>query len=657
METLKMLRRRYQVYWIWVMLLVFMAVVTGVCNQLSVREVTLFICFQFFCVLLPGVATLILAPIKNLRSIERLVLSYTIGYIWTILVYAAVMITVGREYVRIVFILATVVAGVIILFQKKKVIQLTEILQEKSDGGIWILTILSVFLISLFGFSLRWKAPYISGINYYEGDFLYWAGDIVALTKKIPPVNFRSLYSDYRYHYLGAMQQAAVSSVTGITVIKTAACFSYIESTVLVGLSTYVIVSRIIKNRTAQIVAILLMLFSTGYEIGAGPTTYIWHMHLLPMSYNIAQSLGLIVVLLLLIQLRNDTIDKWNMIICLCCLLCCAGTKSATGAVIICGFLFSYLYIFLSRCSKKVTCLTMGGMLGVFVLIGIYLWPTVQAYQIAIVVPRIYLRTGEGIAESVYACIDWFLGYVEVIVKINFWTLIPTVIYGAYLIIHKDIKREHTLFLGIIAVGTLAGYFFRFNGASQMYFTMITFPFAGLMTGCCIDEIFSYYGSRKIQYVTAGCISIIVIFFVLCANYKGYFQKFLVTGLKNIDFPETAEEGDLIFSVTQAECEAYCWIHENTEPDAFLMSDRGLEDSRDPVGIFAERYMYCYADEESKEQGRACFEGDQTKIDLFIDQGVDYIVQTKDRSPKFNCPADMGEVVFENEEVAVYEVL
>ncbi len=65
-----------------------------------------------------------------------------------------------------------------------------------------------------------------------------------------------------------------------------------------------------------------------------GPT-YIWHMYLLPMSYNIAQSLGIVVVLLLLIQLRNDKIDKCNFILCLCCLICCAGTKSAAGAVII----------------------------------------------------------------------------------------------------------------------------------------------------------------------------------------------------------------------------------------------------------------------------------------------------------------------------------
>lgn len=655
MDSLKVMCRRYRIYGILAVLIIFMSVVTGICNQLSLGEITRFICFQFFCVLFPGCAIMTLTPIKNLKSMEKLLLTYASGYIFTLLIYMAVMITVGREYVRGVFILTAVLAGVVILLKLRNMDSLSDALMEEPNGGIWIWTILVVFLISLFGFSLRWKAPYAAGINYYEDDFLFWAGDIVALTKKVPPVNFRDLNPDYRYHYLGAMQQAVISNVTGITAVKTAACFSYIESVVFVALSTCAIVGRTIKNKTVQALAVLLMLFSTGYEIHMGPT-YIWHMYLLPMSYNIAQSLGLTVVLLLLIQLRNDRIDKQNLGLCLLCLIFCAGTKSAAGAVIICGFLFTYMYVFFSRTSKKAAYITVGFMLGIFVVLGLYLWPTVRAYQIAIRVPRIYLRTGEGIAQSVYACIDWGLGYVEEVVKMNFWTFVPAVLYGIYLIVHREIEREDTLLLSIIAVGTMAGYFFGFYGYSQMYFTLITFPFAGLMAGRCIERIFSNYLTGKLQYVVAGFITVIVIFFTLCANYKGYFQRFLAIGLENIDVPEVAEEGDVIFPVTQAECEAYCWINENTEQDAFLLSDRTLEDLRDPIGIFAERYVYCYVGDDAKEQGKACFEGDQEMIEMYVEQGVDYIVQTKERSPKFSCPIDIGEVVFENEEVAVYKM-
>lgn len=655
MDSLKALYRRYRIYAILAVLIVFMSAVTGICNQLEIGEVTLFICFQFFCVLLPGFAVMTLVRIKNLKSVEELILTYASGYILTILIYAAAMVTVGREYVRVLFVLTALLAGAFLLFQWKKTGQLPGKLMEETDEGIWIWTVLAVFAVSLFAFSLRWKAPYAAGINYYEDDFIYWVGDIVALTKKVPPVNFRNMNPNYRYHYLGAMQQAAISNVTGITVMKTATCFSYIESTILVALSTCAIAGRMIKNRAAQVLAVILMLFSTGYEIEAGPT-YIWHMHLLPMSYNIAQSLGIVTVLLLLIQLRNDILDKGNFFICLCCLACCTGTKSAAGAVIICVFFLTYLYVFFSRTSKKVTCVAIGILLGIFLLSGVYLWPTVQAYQITIRVPRVYLRTGEGIAQTVYACIDWVLGYVEEIVKVNFWTFVPAVVYGGYLVISRSIKREYTLLLSMIVVGTVGGYFFGFYGYSQMYFTMTAFPFAGLLTGCCIEEIFVRFMSKRVQFAAAGFISAAVIFFTLCANYKGYFQKFFAAGLENVDIPNTTEEGDLIFRLTQAECEAYSWIKENTEEDAYLLSDRGAEDLRDIAGIFTERYVYPYVNVESKKEAKTCFEGDRTLLDMYIEKGVDYIVQTKQRSPQFSCPADVGEMVFENEEVAVYKV-
>ena len=656
MDKLKEFIYRYRTYCILAVLIVFMSVVTGVCNQLSMWEVTSFICFQILCVLLPGIAVMVLVPVKNLRSIEKLALTYTSGYIFTIFLYVLVMITAGKTYVRIAFVFTTILAIVVVILKRRgKTSQPQEPLTAELDGGVWVWTILAVFLVSLFGFSLRWKAPYAGGLNYYEDDFLYWAGDIVALTKKVPPVNFRSLASDYRYHYLGALQQAAISNVTGMTVIKAAACFSYIESAVFVGLSTCAIVGRLIKTRIVQIVTVLLILFSTGYEIHMGPT-YIWHMYLLPMSYNIAQSLGIVVVLLLLIQLRNDKIDKCNFILCLCCLICCAGTKSAAGAVIICGFLFTYLYVFLSKSSKRTTCIVIGGMIGLAILLGIYLWPTVQVYKIAIRVPRIYLRTGEGIAQSIYACIDWVLGYVEEVVKMNFWTFLPAVVYGIYLCIHRNIKVEWTLLFGIMGVGTMAGYFFGFYGYSQMYFTLITFPIAGLIAGCCMEEIFMKYMSKRQLYVVSGLISIMVVVFTLCGNYKNNLQKFVMTGLESIDIPEVTEEGDVIFQVSQAECEAHCWINDNTESDAFLLSDRTLEDLRDPTGIFAERYVYHYVDDADKENGRACFEGDLEMIRMYIDRGADYIVQTKRFSPMFSCPVDVGERVFENDEVVVYKL-
>ena len=125
--------------------------------------------------------------------------------------------------------------------------------------------------------------------------------------------------------------------MTGIQAVKVAVCYSFIESALLTGLSSYALVSRMMKNKAAQVLALLLLLFSTGYE-EVVPMTYIWHMYLVPMSYDIAQALGLIVVTLLLVQLENEKTDVRNLVWSLCCLLCGNQERGGSrGTLRLCG--------------------------------------------------------------------------------------------------------------------------------------------------------------------------------------------------------------------------------------------------------------------------------------------------------------------------------
>lgn len=55
-------------------------------------------------------------------------------------------------------------------------------------------------------------------------------------------------------------------------------------------------------------------------------------------------------------------------------------------------------------------------------------------------------------------------------------------------------------------------------------------------------------------------------------------------------------------------------------------------------------------------RGISCFAGDQEAVRYYAELGLDYIVQRKFYTPLFTCPEDVGEVAFENEEVAVYRL-
>ena len=643
-------------------LIVFMTSVTGICNRINAGELLVYICFQILCLILPGAAVMALLPIKNLRKIESITLVYASGYMLTILLYAALMLTVGIRYVRGVFLLLPILACAVLAFKKNAKMDCTLKTEEKSfereENVIWIGTVLAVFFVMLVVFSMRWKIPYTAGSNNYETDFLYWTGDMVALKKHFPPKEFRTLAPGYRYHYFGALQQTAVSVVTGIQAVKVAVCYSFIESALLTGLSSYALVSRMMKNKAAQVLALLLLLFSTGYE-EVVPMTYIWHMYLVPMSYDIAQALGLIVVTLLLVQLENEKTDVRNLVWSLCCLLCCTGTKSAAGAVVLCGFAAAYLYLFLSRSSRRTACIATGVMLVVFGAVGVYLWPIAKNYNLTLHLPDIQLNGGSQAMQSLRSCAAWIVRYGVKTARSNCFTFIPAGIYCLYLLFSKKLKKGHLLFVVIILAGTMAAYVINFNGNSQMYFCFIAFPFAAVLTGCLAEIIFEKYLRGKAGYAAAGAISAAAIVFMLQNNYLGYFGSNLAAGVKNIGSPNAVDrhKGECLLYVSQAQCEAYTWIRDNTEEDVILLSDRVWGNLHDPTGVFSERYAYLFHDHDIDYlRGISCFAGDQEAVRYYAELGLDYIVQRKFYTPLFTCPEDVGEVAFENEEVAVYRL-
>lgn len=639
--------------------IVLMTAVTGICSQISVWELLAFLCFQFLCIFLPGAAIMTLMPVKGLRNIEKALLVYASGYMVTIVLYVALMVTVGNAHVRAGFFSLPILACVILAFGKKRQNWLAETKTDEAGDGLWIVTVLAVFFVSLLSFSLRWKIPYTAGTNNYETDFLYWAGDIVALQKQFPPKEFRTLNPIYRYHFFGALQQAAVSTVTGIQAVKTAAYYSNIESAVLLGLPSYTLVKRVIKNRTAQVLTLLLMLISTGYEEKT-MVPYMRDLYQVPMSYNIAQGLGVMVVVLLLVQIKNKRIDVYNLAWSFCCLLCCTGTKSATGVVVLCGAATAYLFFLFSRGGSRRAWIAMLLIGLVFGAVGVYFWPTAKNFNLTLHLPEIHLGSGSQILRSLYACIVWVGKYGLDTAASNFWIYVPAGIYSLYLIIRRKMKKEYVVFVVIILAGTMGKYTFAFNASSQMYFSIAAFPFAAVLTGCFLESIFQGHLSPGQQRCFAALLGMAVVVFTLRNNFEGYFGRNLIVGLKNIGVPQGGGKntGMCLIEVSQAECEAYTWIRDNTDDDVILLSDRIWENIHDPTSVFSERYVYIPHDYEGGDyhRGISCFFGNKEGVRYYAELGLDYIVQRKFHTPLFICPGDVGEVAFENDEVAVYRL-
>ncbi len=652
---------RYKEYWILIFLMILMTIITGIGNQIFVPELLIFLVFQCFCIFFPGIAIMILLPVRNLKTIEKVLFSYAIGYVFTMFLYALVMLTVGQSFVRAAFLLSGIAAIIIIICHLKK--SGLHDVNEKADNILWICATLSVFLVSFIVFSLRWKAPYNGGSNCYEGDFLHWVRNIIMLKGS----DFKSVVQSYRYHYLGALQQAVVSSVTGIPAMRMAACYSYIESSIFLGLSSYVLVNRMIKNKKAKVLALLFILFSTGIE-DKSLVTYIWHIYLVPMSYHIAQSFGVMIISLILVQL-NEEFDRNNLIIMLCFLICCTGTKGASGAIIVSGICFACLYWFFYKKQRKMAIVYAVFSVIVFGLLYMYLRSTAQSFSddaalISYGAEQISESVGEAetkgiqLLEFVRSAARWMLSYMKKLILINPWTVIPTFIFMIYAIIHKTVRMEHILLLFTTMVGLTLSYVIIFYGHSEMYFALTVFPFSALLTGCLLDKIFTSHISDRKQLVLFIIFFGTVISFSAIGEFQHRFYEFFVRGMHNWGNPDAAERPELYAHsiISYDECQAYQWIRENASKDAIILSD-GIQSIEDQAVIYAftERNVSYY--EMDDITVIALFAGDDAKIDEFRDSGIQYVIQTKSLSPAFYCPENKGKVVFENDEVGVYQLL
>lgn len=653
---------RYKQYLELSVLILFMTVVSGLCHQTEVLEWLRFFGFQIFCLLIPGIAVMILLPMRNLKMIEKVLYSYAMGYMLTTVLYLFLMLTVGSGFLKVSF--AVMAAAALIFVWRHKAFFEREDFPEESDDRMWIGTILAVFMITLIVASLRWRMPYIGESNGYDSDYVDWVRKIAMFKRDASA--FLPMLKDSPYHYLGMIQQAAVAKLTDISAFGMGSQYSHIESSIFLGLSSYAAVTRLIKNKRAQIATLLLILFSSGFE-EKSITTYIWHIYLVPMSYHIAQSLGVMIILLILIQL-DEEFDFRKLLVMTALLMCCTGTKGATGAVIFCGIALACLYSFLIQKRRKMALVYFISAFVGFGLVFAYLTPTARIFTDR---AQSYLEakeqssaneaetSGEGFVEGENAAdeeqesliskgLKSIAGYGKRIFYINPWTMLPMVIFICYLVVHRSIKKEYLILFLMTMIGTMLGYFIVFYGHSEMYFTLTVYPFAALLTGCFLERIFSNGISSRRQSVITASLSFIVVLFTVSFDYEGDFKECLIKGLDNLwIFHENIiddDKGELI--VDFSEYYAYEWVRTHTPPDAIILSNR-LRNSKEWMLLVG-----------FTEHDLVAFEGnldEEKDFDQYADLGVDYIVASKYLSI-IDCPENKGKTVFENDEMIICEL-
>ena len=644
-----------------------MTAVTVLAHRAPFGEAFSFFLFQVFCMILPGAAMNAMMPIRQLSRVETVLISYVWGHVLNIGVYLLTVPFGLGAYIKVVYIVLTLVSvGTLICRADRERVPVFHIGRDEIIG---ILAIIVLFLICLIVYSMRWALTE-QGKDFHN-DLLFWIGNTIALKEQFLPIDFRALYGGYKYHYLGSMQQAVAAIVTDMPVFNLAVRYSYIGGVLIFGLASGCFVMRVVKNSKAVLFTLFLVMFATGWECLAG-VTYLWHIYMVPMSFEIALGFEFVILLLVIIQNSEKRVNLYILTAVAFYLAVCTGTKGPSGMFVVCGIGIMCIYWMFVR--KEYTKSLLYGVvtLASFGFVYVSLLATRQQGYVMVSAAEVAGSVSEA-AQAVDAvqvlygklssAAMWLVGYFRYIFLVNPWTFVPAILFSIYQIVRRAISIEQIIMLVLVVIGSILGYHIQYEGASQMYFTLAVCPFAAVLAGTGVDDIFNLCEMtgkfRKIMVNSTFVILLFVIGYVtITGNCKRRLSDHIRIGLA-ILCDEPYEQTGWNWIMSQSEYQAYDWIRENTEPDAVFLSDtffiNGYHSYYYP-GVFTERRIFFYRNDGDIEPGRACYDGDESAVGILKEKGIDYIIQNKYRSPDFRLSETLGENVFENEEMAVYKL-
>lgn len=643
-----------------------MTVITAMAHRAPFGEALSFFLFQVFCMILPGAAVNCMMPIRQLNRMETVLISYVWGYVLNLGVYLLTVPFGLGSYIKIVYaILALVSVGILICRTDRDCD--TEIRISRNEI-VGIVVIVLLFFVYLIIFSLRWALTE-QGKDFHN-DLLFWIGNTIALKEQFLPIDFRTLYGDYRYHYLGSMQQAVAAIVTDMPVFNLAVRYSYIGGVLIFGLSTSCFVMRMVKKNRAVLLTLVLILFSTGWERQAS-LTYLWHIYMVPMSFEIAVGFEMLILLLLFLQNRERKVNLYILTALALCVAVCTGTKGPSGMIVVCGIGIMCIYWMFGR--REYTKSVLYGIVSLAGFGIVYVTLLASRQQGYVMVTATEVTSGvpgtvqtvdtiQTLGNKFVSAAMWIAGYFRYIFCVNPWTFVPAILFSGYRILRRNVSIEHIIMLVMVVIGSVLGYHIQYIGNSQMYFTLAVCPFAAVLAGIGVDSICGLrQNTGQLHKMVANSAFVILLFAIGCltvtGNYKSRLSDHIRIGfavLRDVPYKDTSWNRVM----SQSEYQAYDWIRVNTEKDDIFLSDEFFINDYNPYypGVFTERRIFFYRSDSDIEPGRACYDGDESVVGILKEKGVDYIIQSKYRSPDFKLSEALGENVFENEEMAVYKL-
>lgn len=665
--------------------------------KISFEIILHFLALNIISIFLPGLAIIEILHI-NCSKITLVLYSYAIGYAFIILEYFFAEIFNRKiSFGTITFSVAIVSATCLI----RKIIQNEKSSEYKKGNNTWIDIVFFIIflLLSVLAYSANYLSPDMCVEFTAARDMQFWVNNTVALKISFPPSNLYMHGNLLNYHYFSNIPIAFLSSVYRIDIFTLSFPLYCITKAFLMIGAVHFLLNTIGADKRMKIAAYVLMLFTTGAE-NIVFVTFLHHTLLSPFGFDISYAYGIYFVALMIQQWKKETFELnclaqliliWSM---------CVGSKGPVGTVLLLLPALLCLYWLV----KEQWALAFG--YGV-VILALYLFICKYCIGMFSVIDGTSAWHLSGIYTSNDLCsfpatdnkilsLVVELGKKNIIfaIIVKCFLLNPSIMWfgclsliGIYLLFRKAFIESHSLYLDFSLAATAVWGLFLWmivnaGGHSEMYFGMTAMIPLSILIFVSYVQIKGNFD--KLVIAKSGirhCMRVIGIVLMLCCMYFYFLSSYAGVGavysvqegmnkLNNIN--ENAHRDSGQDSIRKSDAEALEWLRDNTPLDSLILSDKAVITDNPHYylyGMFCERQQYLEGSDMLALAGEKTQSEIQRRKNLITDiysnkggiqkvreEGVDYIVQTKDITPGFIYDPDELILVTSTETMNIYQV-
>lgn len=657
------------------MLIILHSGLVSVVSDANLTEGFKFILFQLVGIMLIGygMASVLIREAKS--SIHYFSYAYFLGYCIQILNYF-IALPFGLERSLPYIILLEAAAAILLLIRNRSNIHI-----GRDKDGIWLcsaflIIVTTVRYITLFGRCLLPVNGRVVG-NAIHSDQLYGVGNSIEATFGFPFHDFRWYTDVFFYHIFSKIQIAVMNLVTNIPVIHLENSYTIIQTSIMLVVAFYVLLDNLKIRKGIKVWSFAAVFMTTGFEYIA-MATYSGHLYVVPTAFDIGLAFAIMVIAVFVDQM-NKNFSLSHYIFAMLFFAIGLGTKGPCIAVAMfgmgvvclvwmiqkkyklalsygCGFIIVFaaiFFIFLSDGMKAVT--------GSGNAIEISTWlHSLQRYEVSSCYFKM-LDMGIPVWLSQIGLIAIWIFAVQ-----------PCAVFGAFLIfVYRCITKakprlENVMLFAMLLFGiAIVLISATQDGFSEMYFIMVTFPFAIAYIANSLNVLKGSKAGRACCMVCIGILTTLGIY-----RFKEEITPFFMEGYHNLTGNVSYSPGiEVPNTIREEEYAAYIWIRDHTEKESLLVSNIYLLPNQYKnyiTGCMTERHLWLdgwiftyFHDEEINyklEAIKKLYSGKIEELQSLREDGVDYIIHIKEITPELQLEDEGVEIVYQNKRVVVYKI-